>query len=315
MLFQKVMKNYLILVWVSYFSTEFKYMSTRFFLSFISLLIMAESSLAQFNPDSTKIDYCVICSNHTHETTSPYYHSFNKELPFLITTGATVASAFIVSGLNKTKPFTQEQLNTLDPNAVNSFDRKSINNWDPNIAKTSDIVLAGVTVLPILFISEHHTRHDIKSLLVMSAEVFGITFGITNTVKNVNRTRPYVYNTDLPLSERTASTSRESFFSGHTSHTAAATFFFAKVISDYHPNLKPGVKAGVWAFAISVPAVEGYFRIKAGKHFPTDVITGYIVGASTGFLIPHWHKKPDHRFDVGFAPYEDGMQFSLNFRL
>ena len=144
--------------------------------------------------------------------------------------------------------------------------------------------------------------------------------GITNIAKHtVGRTRPFVYNPDVDVSTRTEDGSRLSFFSGHTSHTAAATFFIAKVFSDYHTNFHSAAKAGIWAFSISLPAVTGYLRVKAGKHFPTDVIAGYIVGATTGWLIPQLHKiKNENKktgFDMGILPYKDGLSFRLSVKL
>jgi hypothetical protein len=36
---------------------------------------------------------------------------------------------------------------------------------------------------------------------------------------------------------------------------------------------------------------NAYLRIKAMEHFRTDVITGLIVGSTTGILVPHLHKN------------------------
>src|SRR5205085_6420923 len=122
-----------------------------------------------------------------------------------------------------------------------------------------------------LFLSEHHTERDIKTLLMMYAEVFTMDYGLFTMAKfATNRPRPYVYNpdtTEISIGKRMGGGARQSFFSGHTSQTAAASFFFAKVISDYHPTLKRGYKIGIWTFAIVAPAVNGYFRVRAGMHF------------------------------------------------
>ena len=64
----------------------------------------------------------------------------------------------------------------------------------------------------------------------------------------------------------------------------------AKVISDYHPEL--GRKKWlVFAAAIIPPAIVGWYRIRALKHFPTDVLLGYLVGAAVGILVPELHKQ------------------------
>ena len=154
----------------------------------------------------------------------------------------------------------------------------------------------------------------------MYAEVFTFNYGLTELAKNtVNRARPYVYNEEVPMGTRTGKDSRKSFYSGHTSQTAAASFYFAKVITDYHPTLKRGLKIGLWAFAATVPALNGTFRVLAGKHFPTDVMTGYIAGAATGWLIPQLHrtrasKEQKEQLSLGFMPYQGSMLMSLNYR-
>jgi membrane-associated phospholipid phosphatase len=296
-------------------------MEKKIMILLMTFAVNYPSVYAQVNPDTTS-DRCAICENHTHIITHPYINKLKQEIPFIIASGLTFGGGFVIAGANKTKNYTADELvkNPPDKNSINSFDRKSVMNWSPSIGKTSDYVLFGITALPVLFLSEHHTEKDIKSLAIMYLEVFTINYGITDITKNLtNRARPFVYNTDLDMSTRTSSISRQSFFSGHTSQTAAATFFFAKVISDYHPNLKPGLKTGIWFFAAAVPAVNGYLRVKAGDHFPTDVIAGYVVGAATGWLIPHLHQrkkfKDKNNVDVGFIPYKDGMLMNLNIRL
>jgi membrane-associated phospholipid phosphatase len=121
------------------------------------------------------------------------------------------------------------------------------------------------------------------------------------------------------MGTRVGSTSIKSFFSGHTSQTAAASFFFAKVITDYHPTLKRGLKIGLWAFAITIPALNGTLRVLAGKHFPTDVMTGYVAGAATGWLVPQLHrtrtsKEQKQKLSMGVLPYHGSLLMSLNYR-
>ena len=47
----------------------------------------------------------------------------------------------------------------------------------------------------------------------------------------------------------------------------------------------------LFAGAAVPPAVVGYYRMKGGKHFRTDVLAGIAVGAATGILIPELHKR------------------------
>lgn len=36
-------------------------------------------------------------------------------------------------------------------------------------------------------------------------------------------------------------------------------------------------------------------RIRSGRHYVTDVVTGYAVGAVTGLLIPRMHRKSERK--------------------
>jgi len=102
------------------------------------------------------------------------------------------------------------------------------------------------------------------------------------------RTRPYAYNDDVDLTLKLGKATRFSFFSGHTSNVAAASFFSAKVYSDNNPGSK--MRNVYWGTAAIIPAIQGYLRVKGGKHFPTDVIVGYVVGAVAGILVPELHR-------------------------
>ncbi len=244
---------------------------------------------------------CYLCDSHQY--TNPYQFGVNSEWPFLAVSAGLTATGLILRSNNSLLPFTETELETLDRNDVNSFDRGATYNWDENAKKQSDILILSAFVLPAVFLINHHTREDIGGLLLMGLEVATINFGITATVKNlVNRTRPYVYNTELDIEIRTNNQGRLSFYSGHTSTTASFSFFFAKVMHDYHPNMKTGWKIGMWTFAATVPAVTGYLRVKAGYHFRTDVITGYAVGAAIGWLIPHLHKRKNTHPNLSIYP-------------
>jgi len=90
----------------------------------------------------------------------------------------------------------------------------------------------------------------------------------------------------------------------------------AKVYSDYHPEL--GNKK-YWLFAAAAipPSLVGYYRFKAMKHFPTDIMAGVVAGAACGILIPHIHKNKREESDWAFVPFAgkiNGLQLSYTFR-
>lgn len=262
----------------------------RFFLFFASVVFALPT---QAGDDENKKLKCGLCYHHEHNAPPPYHFSWKREIPYLTMGVGLTTAGLLLQNYNPAKPYTAEELEFLDRNDVNSFDRPATYNWDPNAAFRSDVVRTGVVLLPAVFLLNHHTRQDFGALLVMALEVGLINYGLTTTVKNlVNRYRPFVYNENAPTEDRTGAESRLSYYSGHTSHTAAFSFFFAKVINDYHPDMGRASKMALWSFAAIVPAAAGYLRFEAGKHYPTDIMTGYVLGAATGLLIPELHKKP-----------------------
>ena len=119
-----------------------------------------------------------------------------------------------------------------------------------------------------------------------------INAGITGLIKVITkRSRPYTYNPAVPLEKKLELDARHSFFSGHTSFAATGSFFIAKTYTDLNPGSKGNPY--IWAGAAIFPAITGILRYKAGKHFPSDIIVGYIVGAAVGILVPHLHKRWD----------------------
>jgi len=174
---------------------------------------------------------------------------------------------------------------------INFLDEWAIGNHDENANTLSDIPFAISFAAPFVLLFDDemndHTGQFVGmyiETLATTASMYAITAGL------VNRSRPYVYDEsgDTPLSRRLSNNGQRSFYSGHVAATAAATFFAAKVFSDFNPDANG--KFWIWAGAAALPAGVGYFRLQAGQHFTTDVLLGYALGAATGILVPELHK-------------------------
>lgn len=268
------------------------------YLLFLIKLIVVIPLIGQHDAEGR---VCFLCNTETrhHHKESPYHDfSLKNELPYIGSFAGLAAIHFLI---DSPKPLTEEDILGLDGQSINSFDRYAISKSSKQAQNLSDFFLTGVLVLPAIFLSNHHTRKDIIPLATMSLEVIGINVALTSITKKIaKRTRPLAYNSAFPLEEKITENTRLSFFSGHTSHTSALSFLIAKVMTDYHPEARRGVKIGIWAFSASVPAVTGYLRVRGGKHFPTDVIAGYLAGGLLGIVIPNLHKPHHHRTDRKF---------------
>tara|TARA_B100000809_G_scaffold245041_1_gene271600 strand:- start:1536 stop:2420 length:885 start_codon:yes stop_codon:yes gene_type:complete len=261
-------------------------------------------------------DNCIHCTLGDHSAQSPYSVSLKKETPYLATGLGLLASGIFLKSINEEAPFTTDELTNLDASKINSFDRGAVFNNSSTARANSNYTLMAGALLPLCFLSNHNTRSDFIPLLVMGAEVYTITSTLAlNSKYAFNRTRPLAYNSEFSNELRTGKTSKLSFFSGHTAQTAGFSFFMAKVITDYHPDMRKSFKVIVWSGAVALPALTGYFRIKGGKHFNTDVITGFAVGAAIGWLIPQLHKKKESNLSVAPFNYNNANGLSLTLKL
>jgi membrane-associated phospholipid phosphatase len=203
---------------------------------------------------------------------------------------------------------------TLNVYDVPRVERFATRRWSPIDGNISDGLLVGSCVAASGIFADRNARKDWLVIGVMGLETALLTTSLTYDAKwGADRYRPYVYNADAPLSERMAPDIRESFFSGHTSFCAAATFFSARVWCDYHPHAK--ANAAIWAAAAVLPALTGIERVRAGKHFPTDVVAGYAAGAAIGYLVPVVHRRGNGKsaYSVSASPSMNGVHLMVQF--
>ena len=178
----------------------------------------------------------------------------------------------------------------LDRSSVNGFDRVATFHYSERSAKASDWLFLGAAACSLAGMVVQQKSDQPLLPVVLAAESFLLTSSITNLTKElVQRRRPYRYNPDAPAHLHAESESYLSFWSGHTANCAALTFTTASVLQ--RSDLSRNAKTAVWIGAAAVPALMGYLRVRAGRHFPTDVIVGYGVGMGIGLLVPYMHRK------------------------
>lgn len=238
---------------------------------------------------------------------SPYRQNWGQESLFLLTGATTSGIAYLLKGQDQWAP-PLESFNN-GPLEVNSFDRIATRLHSPEAADASDLIFNLSCVTPALLLAGRETRQDIVKISLLFFETVLINAGLTQLTKyTFRRPRPYLYDSGINLSQLESSSSYTAFVSGHTSGAAANCFFMARVFSDYYPQ-SPW-KPVVWGVAAAVPALVGYLRVRAGKHYPTDVIAGYALGASVGLLVPYLHQSRRKASALSFAPGFNGGTIS-----
>ncbi len=200
--------------------------------------------------------------------------------------------------LIQNKPaLTEAELNALSRDDIWGVDRWAAGNYSEKANSDSYIPMFTSFGLPLALLLNENERSHAGQLSVLFVESMATTGALfTLTAGLVHKSRPLVYNTSIPIEDRIGNDEQRSFYAGHTAATASATFFAAKVFHDFNPD-SPW-KPAVWGVAAAIPATVGYLRIKAGKHFLSDNIIGYVVGAASGIIIPEIHKKKNKNVDI-----------------
>lgn len=210
-----------------------------------------------------------------------------KEASIFGLSSAIVISSFLI---NQNQNVTLQELSSLDKNQINAFDRSAITFYSKDLSLVSDVLLISAVSLPFSFILFDDAKDELKSIGVMYLQTLSLTYGLTNFTKNLSkRYRPYAYRSDVPLEEKLDTDTKKSFFSGHTSTAFASAFFFSTVYSEITSNQKS--KTLVWVGSLTLASSVGLLRYFSGKHFPTDIIAGAVVGGLVGYGIPKLHQS------------------------
>ncbi|WP_460955784.1 phosphatase PAP2 family protein [Spirosoma litoris] len=247
---------------------------------------------------------------------SPYELKTGREITLLgagaVTLGAAVALRHTID------PLTQSEINALNPNDINAFDRKAVYHWSTSADRLSDATLAGnVALAGLLTVGTKPMRQDIKTVAVMYLETVLLANGVERTIKGVTqRTRPYVYNPAAPMDEKLTRDARESFFSGHATNAFATAVFTSEVFLHYFPHSK--LKPVVWIGSLGLASATAVLRYEGGLHYPTDLLAGAAFGSLVGWGIPKLHEVKDktklgRRLDI--QPWSNGPTNGIYMRL
>jgi undecaprenyl-diphosphatase len=154
---------------------------------------------------------------------------------------------------------------------------------------------------------------------VLYGETITLTWSMTNLAKIAfRRPRPTAYrekarlealygpNAQIP--DITQTDSALSFYSGHASITSAVAATATYLAFSRSPHtLRPWITLAVGM--LTTPLVD-VGRVRAGVHFPTDVLAGTTAGIGIGVLVPHLHRSEDvtrRPIWIGMHPEPGGL--------
>ena len=258
------------------------------------------------------------------DTVKPLKHyKVNYFVSGAIIAGGLATDYFAIDRIKNKAAITDEEIAALNPNLLNSIDQWALRQ-DPTqyqkYATISDYAQIPIFVLlPATLAFDKKIRKDWLDILFMYIEGHTITFTFYNyswlgpTFQN--RYRPMTYYDQIKLIDRESGNNRNSFYSGHTASVAFTSFFVAKVFCDYHPEFSWGTKFLLYTAALIPPLIEGYFRVKALAHFPSDDMVGLSLGAALGIIIPELHKIHYKGISVGVQGSPEGLGLGLSWKI
>jgi len=235
-----------------------------------------------------------------------YDYSFRKHQPYFYAAFALWAGSRIHAW--ETPAEVLDEFAEIDRSRLWQLDRKIVGLNSSQADRLSDATLYVSIAAPfILTLASKAARKESLSIVLMGLQGYFMESGLNQFCKTLGeRPRPYIYDRGRDVLDQTISkNSTASFYSGHTSSSAYFSFFAAKVFQDLNPQSK--WNKFVWMAAIALPATTGYLRVRAGKHFPTDVITGFIIGGGIGILTPSVFQNKR----IGVAVFSNGLNLSL----
>lgn len=199
-------------------------------------------------------------------------------------------------------PIEADSLNQEDIDQLNIIDYSLAGQWDTTAKGRGKIVKnVAIYLIPfslLLYIGSIKRR---LVLFLIFSEGYVLTESLTGLAKGmVDRLRPFAYISKSAIENLSLKSKEDvledlssydisnSFFSGDASITAFGLMFFAYSFSMFYAKSK--FKTLIWILFFVGIILECYFRVQSGKHFPTDVFAGAIVGSLIAWGILKIHK-------------------------
>jgi membrane-associated phospholipid phosphatase len=189
---------------------------------------------------------------------------------------------------------------------VPSFDRGAIGNHNHALDVASDLEVGALFVAPVLAdAAAVGFRPELAEDTVVFAETLLVNGALVTAAKYiVQRPLPRTYAGDPSLLNSPGG--YRSFYSGHTSTTAAALGVTAMTLRyRYGQMVWPWIVDGV------ITGLVATQRVLAGRHFPSDVAIGAVMGTAVGIAVPALHHRAA-AVHLAVAPVEGGAALSLS---
>jgi hypothetical protein len=216
-------------------------------------------------------------------------YKLNLPVDAAIVVPSTIWSIYAFPKIYSKESIDSNIVKNLKKEDIPAFDRWAVRSSD-KASMQSDYLFYSAMPYPFLLLADKAIRKDALTVGALYWEAMAIT-GLLYTGGDyfIDRYRPETYDVDKDFGARQSGNEKNSFFAGHVALVATSTFFTASIYDEYHPASK--FKWVLYGVAVAATGTTAYLRHVAGKHFPSDILVGAIVGVGSGMLVPRLHRN------------------------
>jgi membrane-associated phospholipid phosphatase len=170
------------------------------------------------------------------------------------------------------------------------FDASVHASFSPRAAQISDAALGVAVAAPIAYLTGGTVEDADGDRLVIYGEALAINLALFQGAKRlVQRPRPYLYSASPGVARYAASQGADAYRSFYSAH--AATAFCAATAGAYlaATTERRGVRRAAWGSGFAAAGAVANLRVRAGKHFYSDVAIGALIGTAIGYAVPALH--------------------------
>jgi membrane-associated phospholipid phosphatase len=163
--------------------------------------------------------------------------------------------------------------------------------FSPRAAQISDATLAATIAAPLAYLTGNTIEDADGDRLLIYGESLAVNLAVFEGAKHlIQRPRPYLYSKSPAVARYAQSQGDDAYQSFYSAH--AATAFCAATAGAYLAGASAksgGVRALAWGGGFAAASAAANLRVRAGKHFYSDVVIGGLLGIAIGYAVPALH--------------------------
>ncbi|OIP54182.1 MAG: hypothetical protein AUK31_00260 [Fibrobacteres bacterium CG2_30_45_31] len=193
------------------------------------------------------------------------------------------------------------------------WDRPFAGTWNPTAGTVSNVlsvfVVAPFAMGALAWKEGDMTGSDYGTFLLMAVQIVAIENGLNLACRSLKVwPRPFMYGREGG-SARDDPEAQGSFYSGHSSAAFATAVFTGIWFQKMYPN--SSWTPWVWGASLGVATTVAILRVAAGKHFPSDVIVGALVGSAISYSVLKIHETEENQLGLAAFPGWIGLQYKF----